>query len=344
MSYRRSFTKRIAVHYSGTASTTVSVSVDGKSVSKHVSIPYSGVEYEDVTVNVNVDTDPFDNSIGNCNNQVGILTGAVVATEQAQVVAIEENAMKVGKTIIDGFFNTVRSDISQQIVELKNGIDALLLHLNELAKRCVAKQHQMETDYNRLSTRYLKIFEDLNGELENRIYEIDKPVFVFKRSSDKSSYRALSNDSVGVATVFNAENSKLQATISASVAKKKALDTLKITNSFLNKQKQTEVVLQHCILNIPNSAIYYTPVCYIETHYESERIDKNIYRPGMVTQATDNELIETIKGLEMPAQSKESIKIHFNQELNSRYSSSNSHDERVREYITTLFNKNTILQ
>ena len=116
MSYSRSFTKRIAVHYSGSVSYPASQS--GGRVS------YSGTQYENVVVNINVDTDSFDSSVKQCNNSVGVLTGAVVATEGAQVLSIKKNAQKIGQTIIDGFFKTVRSEISQQIMELKNQIES----------------------------------------------------------------------------------------------------------------------------------------------------------------------------------------------------------------------------
>ena len=119
MSYSRSFSKTIAIHYSGSVSYPASQS--GGSVS------YSGTAYEDVVVNINVDTDAFDSSVRHCNNSVGALTGAVVATEGAQVASIRQNAIKIGQTIVDGFFSTVRSEISQQITELKNRISLSLL-------------------------------------------------------------------------------------------------------------------------------------------------------------------------------------------------------------------------
>lgn len=102
MSYTRSFTKTIAVHYSGSVSYPASQS--GGTTS------YSGTAYETVTVNVNVDTDPFDASVAQCNTGVGMLTGSVVATEAAQVASIGEAAQKVGSTIVKGFQNRTERD------------------------------------------------------------------------------------------------------------------------------------------------------------------------------------------------------------------------------------------
>ena len=166
MSYRRSFHKTIVVHYSGSVSYSYPASQNGGSGTAH----YSGTAYEDVQVNIDVETTPFDNSVAHCNNSVNVLTGAVVATEAAQVASIDSNAKKIGSTIVEGFFKTIRSEISQQISELSSRLDATLMHLHKMAKRCVEKQKQMESDYNGVSNRYMKIFDDLNNELANRIY------------------------------------------------------------------------------------------------------------------------------------------------------------------------------
>ena len=47
---------------------------------------------------------PFEKSINVCNESVGGLTGAVVATEAAQIASINANAKKIGSTIVKGFF------------------------------------------------------------------------------------------------------------------------------------------------------------------------------------------------------------------------------------------------
>lgn len=336
MSYSRSFSKTIAIHYSGSVSYPASQS--GGSVS------YSGTAYEDVVVNINVDTDAFDSSVRHCNNSVGALTGAVVATEGAQVASIRQNAIKIGQTIVDGFFSTVRSEISQQITELKNRIDADLIHLNELAKRCVDKQRQMESDYNRISGRYLKIFSDLDNELDNRIHEIDRPVFEFRQRTGSSSYRALDSDLAGGTAVAGAENSRLEAQISASVAKKRAFDTIRKANHFLARQKQTDRILEDCIMEENATGDFCVPVCYMETSGEGGRTDKKVYSP--IAGIDEGKMADRFCSFGYktgPEQETGNIRMHFDNEVSSGYgASSASHDARVREYIVKLFNIDTI--
>lgn len=344
MSYSRSFTKRVVVHYSGSVS--YPASENGGSVS------YSGTEYEDVTINVHVDTDAFDDSVGTCNTNVNLLTGAVSATELAQVESIRKNAHKVGHTIVSGFFKTVRSEISQQITELSNKIDATLMHMKELSKRCIDKQSQMEVDYNRIAKRYLQIFADLDSELKNRVYSLDRPVFLFRDESDKTSYRALSDDSIGIVAVSGTESRRAEAMISASLAKKQCLDTINIVNSFLLKQKLTNDILESCMLEDDSEGLMYEPVCLLETNGEGSRIDRKIYRSDSFAKLDDNVLMSGYAKADctgMPISDMENIKKYFYSELAADMASDgsgsdnlDSHRRRVNEYLVKMFTDNNI--
>lgn len=337
MGYRRSFTKRIAIHYSGSVSYPASQSGG--------SVPYSGTAYEDVTVNVNVATEPFDSSVAHCNTHVGTLTGAVVATEAAQVASIRANARKVGQTIIDGFFKTVRSEISQQITELKSRIDATLIHLHELGRRCVDKQRQMESDYNRLSSRYLKIFGELNSELKNRIYELDRPAFVFRAESDRNASRFVEGNAVSSTVVSGQEGSKLQAMISASRSKKQAQNTIREIDNFLMKQKRLDRFLDNCILDDDVESPIYVPVCWVETTAAKGVIDRRLYQPSFVSaipQQQLEDLLSTESWSEIPQNTAEQIRNFFNREVSEHYAAPDPHTQRVKERIARMFNITTI--
>ena len=343
MSYSRSFTKRISIPYSGKVSKNVTFDIGGgNKVSRIIEMEYSGIAQEDVVVNVGVDTDPFDASVRHCNNTVGVLTGAVVATESAQVASVKNNAMKVGQTIINGFFKTVRSEISQQIVELTNQIKAILLHLDGLGKRCIEKQRQMETDYHRLSERYLKVFAELDNELKNRVFELDRPAFVFKQLSDKSAYRALGNDLVSTTAVSSLENSRLEAMISASVTKKHALDTIRKADVFLGRQASANELFRHCALNIGSEGGYYVPVCYLETRGKEDWYDKTVFRPDILKGQNEDALIEQLSQCDwdekLTNEVKERIRLYFNTEVSSHYAASDLHKNRIKNCIAQLFN------
>lgn len=336
MSYKRSFTKTIEVHYSGTAHRTITVGDTTRDVAVH----YSGTVREPVTVTVNVDTDPFDASVYDCNNNVGVLTGSVAATEVAQVESIRANSRKVGQTIVDGFFKTVRSDLGQQIQELSSRVDATMIHLRELAARCVSKQKQMEKDYYSLSKRYGSIFNDLNKELENRIYELDRPTFKFKETGDATTSKALSTDMAATVAVAGMENGHLEAVLAASLAKKQAINALDKSNTFLMKQKMTEKLLENCSIRESRSAVYYAPVLYLESSHEGDVIKKNVYTPDFIDKDRHQKLIEDLRtrDIHTDEQSAKLLKDEFTLEVSANYTKHDTHDDRVRDYITKLFN------
>jgi hypothetical protein len=230
-------------------------------------------------------------------------------------------------------------------MELSSKLDATLMHLHELAKRCVGKQQQMETDYNRISSRYLKIFDDLNNELENRIFELDKPAFIFKQQSDKQSIRSSGNDLVSTVAVFGAEGGDLQAKISTSIAKKRALDTIGKANIFLVKQKKLNTTINQSMLNENRAATQYSPVCYMETNNEKSQIGKQVYQADFLPKNKEIELIDDFKLQNWGSISKidrENIQRYFNAEVSNNFTSANQHASRVKENIIKMFDFNLI--
>lgn len=338
MSYRQSFHKRIGINWSCSGSV-------GCSCGKSVRYNRSGTEYEDVQVNINVETTPFDKSITDCNNTVKNLTDSVVLTQTAQISSINNNSKKVASKIIDGFFQTIHSEISQQIAELSSILDSHLAYLNSIAKRCVEKQVQMKNDYQRIANRYLKIFGDLDKELSNRIYELDKSAFIFKQQSETHEERTITGNSASTVAVFGAEGGRLQAELSASIAKKCTLDTIGKANIFLLKQKRLNEKIAQTILDESVTAVKYSPICFIETQNEKNQIDKNLYQADSLPKMQLNEMITNFqtKTWEIVSQdTSEKIERYFNAEISNRYSAGDVHTNRVRDNVIKLLNFNQL--
>jgi hypothetical protein len=341
MSYTRNYSETITVE--GSKSETVSWGPSENGGSKTVTIYYT--EHVPVNVNVHVDTTPFDSSVNHCSNNVNILTGAVVATEVAEIASIDKNSKKVANTIIDGFFGYIRSEISQQIAELTQNIDAQMMHLKELMHSCRSKQIQMEGDYHRISGRYVKIFEDLNNELSNRIFEMDKPAFVFKKETDKQKIRTSDNDLVNMVSIFGSDSGDLQARIGVSIAKKRALDTLNKAKIFLWQQKKLGYTIEKSMLNESITSTIFSPVCFLETHNAGNQIDKSVFVAEYLSTQNDNgqknELIDQFSsgsmnwGLLDPDDQKKII-LYLNDELNRNSLANDQHSVRVREMIQKI--------
>lgn len=339
MSYTRSYRETVSqtVHYHYPASQS------GGSGSETVTIP--------IDINIFVDTVPFDNSVQHCDSSINLLTGAVVATEEAEVISKNDNSIKVADTIIGGFFSLIRNEIGTQIAELYQNVEALLMHLKELAQSCRAKKTQMEGDYNRIASRYSKIFEDLNHELSNRVHELDKPTFIFKKETDSQKQRITENELVNTISVFGTESGYLQSKVSSSITKKRALDTISACKRFLWQQKIMNNTIQRCMLNEVNSGLIFVPVCYFEFNINKNQVEKNIfcaeYLSPLIHKEKQNELMgkfssNTVSWRKFSQEEQKDINIYFNSELNSKSSENEKHSIRVREMIQKIVNLNSI--
>lgn len=345
MSYTKIYKERITIPYRGHTYVDVQYPASQSGGSKHVRVDYDGETYENIYTEIEVDTNPFDRSVANCNTSVNALTGSVVAMNTAQVASIHKNSKKVAGTIVNGFFGYIRYEISEQMMELAQKLDAHLLHLRELAKTCVGKQKQMEVDYNRISSRYLKIFDDLNRELENRIFALDEPIFKFKHNADDHSNRTSDGDLVSIVTVLGKEGGELQSKISASVAKHRALVAINQANKFLWKQKKLQLTINQSMLNESIAATQFSPICFIETNGEKSQISKKMYQADFLPKINQNEMVENFKNQSWNNGTKKqqnNIQRYFNSEVSNAYNGTNQHDERVKDMLVKIFNVNSI--
>ena len=347
MSYGRSYSEVVTGRIVKTVYIDYPASEHGGSTSytfdEEVDIP--------VEVNIDVDTHPFDSSVHHCGTNVDLLTTAVVATEAAEIVSKEVNARKVGDSIVSGFFSYIRSEISQQIAELAQNVEAQLMHIRELSQACLAKKKQMEGDYMRISGRYMKIFGDLNSELSNRVFELDRPAFAFKKETDNQETRTTDNDLVNTVSIFGGESSDLQTKICISLAKKRAWDSLNKAKMFLWQQKKLNVTIQQSMLNESLSGSIFTPVCYFETKNFGNQIDKHLfnteYLPVLGEKGKTNELVEqfsspSVSWSKLSPGDQKSISLYFNAELDSKSLGNDPYSLRVRAMIRKIANFSTI--
>ena len=343
MSYTRRYRETVSKVVSKTVNYNYPASERGGSGSVYVEME----AVIPVEVNIDVDTRPFDRSVRNCDQNIDMLTASVVATEAAEIASKVRNSRKVADTIIGGFFSYIRSEISQQISELTQNIDAQPMHLKEMSLSVLAKKNRMEGDYNRISSRYAKVFEDLNSELSNRVFELDRPAFIFKKVTDQQKMRTSENDMVNTVAIFGKESGDLQSRIGSSIAKKRALDTLNKAKYFLGEQKYLNRTIQQNMLNESVSCIIYAPVCFMETNSINDLSEKNIYGNEYLSCLTNISEKNMMAGklssgdyswVSMQQENQENISLYFNSELNSKSSANDLHTVRVREMIQKISN------
>lgn len=339
MSYSRQYTKKIAVPYSGYATETFSYPASESGGSRTVRVYYEGTAYEDVQVDIEVDTDPFDRGVANCNNHVDVLTGSVVATQAAQVESIKQKAKQIGDTVVNGFFNTVRFEISTQIVELQKRVEALLLDMNEKQKKLLALKAQMEKDYHRVSEQYGKIFGELNQELENRVHALDQPVFSSANEMYLAEDRFMQMDMLNVVALSGKENALLDAQIGTALTKQHTQRALNEVNTFLTKKQASELILEHSKIADNSERRFYAPVCYASTTDEHNVINSQAFASGILPQDTSSQVVGIVQMDSIPDMSdeeKESVDVFFKTLVNEA-DASDEHAVRVKNIITKLY-------
>ena len=264
MSYRRSYTGY--VRYSGSVS--YPASQNGGSVS------YSGTE--PVYITIDVDTDVFDASISNCNHAVNGLTTAVVATEAAQVESKRKTSMQIAAAIVKGFFEYVGADLSQKIKELASKCESLFFALMGHKENCLSKSKQMQEDYNRISKRYSKVFEDLDKETISRIEKLDKPTFHFANIAQTVVNRNSSTELLGISTISANESLKLETILSCSHVKQQANTLIAKANDYLQGTYRLNNSVRDMLYDVSEEHDILIPILFIESVVNSDNKETKI--------------------------------------------------------------------
>lgn len=341
MSYTRRFRKRISVPYHG--STTVSYPPSESGGTKSVS--YSGTAYEDVEVEIEVQTNPFDNSVNDCNNHLDHLTESIVALNAAQCLSIRQNAEKVSSTIIEGFFQSVRSDIATQKMMLEQTVESRLMLLRQQEKTLLEKKDQMEKDYQRTSARYEKLFTDLNNELASRIHKLDQPVFDLVKKVGEEQQRMLGSDFIHTVVTHGSESGMAHAHLNLARVKQDSMDSLHKIYKFLENKAVSDATVRSATVEGKGDDTYMIPVGYIATESANGATQSKCVIPEKYSK--DSHMESVIKE-KLPKQNftpdtpqeKERIVSYVQNEISENIKGTDSHSIRVREMINNLLSKN----
>ena len=266
MSYNERY--RAVVPYSGSVSISYPASKSGGARTAH----YSGEIPIDVTINVN--TRPFDGSVSRFNTSIDALTGSVVAMNAAQCAAIKQTASEVSASLIDGFFGTINTELSQQLQALDSAIKATFGLIAEQGKAVTEKKNQMEGDYNRISSRYVRLFADLDSECHKRIYALDKQSFTLSEKVQKQLLNESSHNMAAPNLLGIEEVSSLKTLVFISSINKRALEVLQTLHAYITQKSN--------INSLVNSLLFHEeidgnlPLCIPVVWTESDMLESNM--------------------------------------------------------------------
>jgi len=169
MSYSRNY--RESIRLSGSVKVDYPASENGGSTTAYWE------HTEPISINITVDTSPFDSSVNNCNHHVVALGAAVGVMNAAQRAAIQQGAARISASLERGFFATIRTDLNAQMADLRNQFEARLALMVQQARSCKACLETMQRDFERIVSRYQDLFRNLDEENRRRVLELDRPSF-----------------------------------------------------------------------------------------------------------------------------------------------------------------------
>lgn len=166
----------------------------------------NSIEYNDTCeVTLEVDGAPFDSSVKRCSDTVGTLrrgldnltgnmedlnggvrdltggvcklTGATVAAATGITGAKAASAATIAGSLSRGFSRYIEYLIRERLTELKAQLPNTASTFRALSGNLEKRKSVLGRDYERISERYSKLFAKLDGELQRRLLEIDRPAF-----------------------------------------------------------------------------------------------------------------------------------------------------------------------
>lgn len=316
MSYSKTYTG--SVHYSGTEyySHSYPASEQGGTISG--SVHYSGEV--PVSVNLYVDTDPFDSSVVDCSHSVRNLNGAVIAMNSAQVASIAKSANEVSSHVITGFFNMISTELSQNIAALAAKFKAVFELLISKSSTLEKQQLVMQDDYSRVSNRYNKIFQNLDEELEKRVIALDRNVFEISKRIQGEQLHSEASKKVAQFLIGANEDEIIQQQLIIANAKARVLQAINgltanvVQETAYAKKVKRIVTDKSCVSGEEN----FIPVIYTESsNLNSDILDYNCY-----SNPTSEDSIQKIN---------ETVKSYFVS------NNSNSNDENEMKQINEAF-------
>ncbi len=334
MSYRRTYRSEIAIKYR------FNYRIGDKTGYEDVTIR------EPINVTIDVDTDSFDRSIDQCNVAVGGLASAVVATEAAQVKSKRESSMKIANSIIKGFFTYVSAELSQKMKELASQCESLFAALMEYSASCLSKRGQMQDDYNRITKRYAKIFDDLDKETVSRIEALDGTTFKFAEISQKLVNKSIDSQLLGLAAIAGDENVRLETVLSCSHMKKQANLLVERTNDYLVGTYRLANSVREMLDDSVDADPIHVPVIYLESVSSPEEMQSEVvtaeYGAFLAGEPEKNSLLskfksDRLKWGRMGDREMDRVISYFNEDIQQ-----GNIDERVANMMSELMNNNEI--
>ena len=296
------------------------------------------------TFNYTVDTKPMADEMRSVSRHVNATTGAVVAMQAAVIIAEEKAANHVCSNVNKGFYSLIRSQISQKMAKLQSEVDAHLMQLVQQKNALLSIKGRMQKDYNMISARYIKLFNGLNSNLKQRVFELDKPTIDFAiKEVDKVSNRT--KYLTATIPIGQLESLASSQKIIASNVKFRGFNVIKSMRSFLFEMQAQKKLTDQILINdgrYTETATVYIPIVLCECNRDKTNAGFEISVPNVELDNISKSAIRNTAFEELN-QITWQPKSNPNNEVKSEFSkliSSSAKSQRVKDMSLKLFQAN----
>ncbi|TFH78078.1 hypothetical protein [Segatella hominis] len=290
------------------------------------------------TISCRVDTKPMAEELHSVSNHVKGTTAAVTTMQAAVIAAENSGANKVCSNVNRGFFTLMCSQISQKIASKHSRVEALLMHLGQQKRILMGIKNNMEREYGRICERYHRIFTSINKELEQRIRQIDQPVFELVNKNMVTASNRM-NALTGWAANSQIEGLTDSQRILMSKMKYNAQYALEQSADFLAQiGKQRVLTNQILISNVQGNEdkTCQIPVIICESISDTASIPRTeVWTPDDLSSANASQINNVIREKDMEWKD-EKWSVQVDEEFNRLVDSSNA-SQRVKQMIQKLY-------
>lgn len=300
------------------------------------------------TFNYTVDTQPMADEMNNVSRHVNVTTGAVVAMQTAVISAEGRAADHVCNNVNKGFYSLIRSQISQKLAKFQSEVDSNIMQLVQQKKALLSIKYRMERDYNMIAKRYTKLFNGLNANLKNRIFELDKPTIDFankeiEKVSNRTKYLT------ATIPISQLESISTSQKIIASNIKQKGLNVINSMKWFIHEMNIQKRLTDEILINdnnISKVGTSFIPIVIYECnrdrteHKNIEIVINDTELNNLVRSVIKNKVYSEFEKV------KWSKNLNLSQEINSEFSKlvlTSPHSSRVNDLSLRLFQSNNYL-
>ena len=299
-------------------------------VSKTISVAYTDHElsgsgenkylspvtrHKDVDINSHVDTDPFDESVDHCSNNVGMLTASIGGYKVAHVKAKRDASDKIVNSATNGFMGMISQSLDMQSASQDAAMKAVAGELVMQCKELGHKHDVMNNDYNRIKGRYTSLFDNLDKELKRRIHFLVKPCFNFVENIRQEQNRRISSNLLSTATLGARESEAARTAIQASKVKANAAQLIAAARDHVASHIHTEEVMKAVSVEGCENLTYYVPVM-LYSQNDEKGTQQNIVANPQTAQGINqnaNTTFTHLGGHPMPPPERQRIDNYFNQ-------------------------------